>query len=357
MLNHLLDVMTVGGDFDPCDSWVNVYGVFVVTGVVGVVQGGDVGGVLDAGIVIGEEEGSIISLGLPCLDNVVQVVFKLLTRCVVRCCCGLFLFLQVTGKGSGQQTRQATAAWKVSRVVGTLQPGVSFNKDGSKGPELCMPDDSTVRVTGSLGRQQVLMTCVGCERGRQHFRVCTCKSVTHHSDLWCPVCMYSEQQWEGAGKRVLPACELRFTAVLVQLGLDTQFALQTPAPFWQWPLDARHLQQGYFVQIDGDSHWRGMRGQSRNEVLARDMQQNVAAMRAGGVLVRIHSRDLECTRLVLAALQAAALGYSIVLSPSCAVEPYNLNGATVPYVCALLLQQANCCWDRDVFGNCRLWLL
>jgi hypothetical protein len=241
--------------------------------------------------------------------------------------------------------------------VGTPQPGVRFNKHGSTRPELCMPDGSTVRVTGSLGGQQVVMKCVGCERGRQHFRVCTCKSVTMVSDLWCPVCMYSEGEWRRVGKRVLPVCELRFIAVLVQLGLDTQFALQTPAPFWRWPLDARHLQQGYFVQIDGDSHWRGMRGQSRNQVLARDMQQNVAAMRAGGVLVRIHTHDLACTQRVLAALQAPALGCSIVLSASCAVEPYTLHGSTVPYVTALLRLQPNCWCDTDCRGNHRIWLL
>lgn len=169
--------------------------------------------------------------------------------------------------------------------------------------------------------------------------------------------MYNEGQWRCVGKRVLPVCELRFIAVLVQLGVDTQFALQTPAPFWRWPLDARHLQQGYFVQIDGDSHWRGMRGQSRNKVLARDMQQNLAAMQAGGVLVRIHRHDLACTQRLLAALQAAALGCSIVLSTTCAAEPYDSHGSTVPYVTALQQLQPNCCCHTDRFGNHMIRLL
>lgn len=245
--------------------------------------------------------------------------------------------------------------WLVSRVVGALQTGVKFDKYGSAGPELRLPDGSTQRITASLGGVQLVLKCVGCT-DRQHFKVTTCKSVTSAKDLWCLVCMYHEQQWRAAGKRALPESELWFILMLVCWGVDTHFAFQCTAHFWHRPLDARHLQQGYYVQIDGHCHWRGMRGQSREKLLARDMQQNLAAMRGGGVLVRIHSRDLECEQQILAALQAAASGYCIVLTPSYAAECYCWPGMISSYARALWLLQPNCCFDIDRYGNHRFWL-
>lgn len=59
------------------------------------------------------------------------------------------------------------------------------------GPELCMLDGSAVCVTVTLGGEQVVMKCVRCERGRQHFGVCTCKSVTQQLKPYPPfqLCM------------------------------------------------------------------------------------------------------------------------------------------------------------------------
>ena len=76
-LNGAVNVMTVRGDFEPASGWVEFDGILLIPGVVRVVEGGDVGGGLDFGVVVRQQE-RVTGLGLPCLHNVVQVVLKLL---------------------------------------------------------------------------------------------------------------------------------------------------------------------------------------------------------------------------------------------------------------------------------------
>lgn len=247
--------------------------------------------------------------------------------------------------------------WKISRIVGAIQPGVRVDMYGSEGPELCFPDGSRQLITSSLGVHRLVFKYEGCVARHQHLRVATCKSVKQRSDLWCPVCMYSEEEWRRARKRKLPDCELWFMAELLLLGIDTQFAFQVTAPFWHRPLDAYHMRLGDFVQIDGRCHWFGMMGVSRDVLLERDMRQNMAALKGGGVLVRMHYRDLEREGTVPAALEAAAADYSIVLTPSYGVELYNLYGWPVPYVLALRLSVPNCRYKVDRYGNYCFWLV
>jgi len=69
--------------------------------------------------------------------------------------------------------------WKLSRVVGAMQPGVGFDVYGSHGPELCLPDGSRLRLTSSLGGHKVVFKCLGCVPGHQHFKVATCDDTCH----------------------------------------------------------------------------------------------------------------------------------------------------------------------------------
>ena len=350
VLNGTVDVMTVGWNFQPASVRVKLNGLLFVPGVVGVIEGGDVGGGLNFCIVIRQPE-RISGLGPPSLDNVEQVVFKLFTCRGLCFFCGTPCFLQVTNSMAGQGGPALTSHAKISRIVGAAQPGVWVDMYGSSGPELCFSDSSRLRITSSLGVHRLILKCEGCDSDRRHFKVATCKSVKKLSDLWCALCMYSEEQWEGAGKRKLPGCELWFMGVLWMLGLDTQFAFQATTPFWDKPLDAYHLQLGYYVQIDGRCHWVGMMGQSRDQVLQRDMEQNKAAAAAGAVLVRIHTSDTDTEGVVEAALQAAADGYSIVLTPSYGVELYTLHGWEMLYKDALWWSVGNCYYVIDRYGN------
>lgn len=112
------------------------------------------------------------------------------------------------------------------------------------------------------------------------------------SDLWCPFCMYQEQLWQQASKRLLTAGELAFMGLITALGIDTNFTYQVVPPFWHAPVDFFDMQHGYYVQVDGRCHWVGMHGVSNLVITDRDLQQNLAAVRAGVPLVRVHERDI-----------------------------------------------------------------
>lgn len=240
--------------------------------------------------------------------------------------------------------------------MGTLEPGLKWDPHGCSGPELCLPDGSRKTITASMQTYKMMFKCIGCTRGQQHIKVCTIKSLTRECDLWCAICFYNKQKWKQAGKRLLPECELRLMSVLVCLNMDTQFSFQTVAPFWQRPVDCCHLQLGYFVQLDGPCHWRGIRQHSRQLLLERDFEQNEAAMHMGGVLVRVHNKDLPHVQTIHAALMAAAMGYSIVLTPSYGCETYIVNGDEMLYVEAVQLMMPNCHVDVDEHGNHRFWI-
>jgi hypothetical protein len=65
--------------------------------------------------------------------------------------------------------------WKISRIVGAVQPGVRVDMYGSEGPELCLPDGSRQLITPSLGVHRLLFKYKGCVARHQHLRVATCK--------------------------------------------------------------------------------------------------------------------------------------------------------------------------------------
>ena len=196
-----------------------------------------------------------------------------------------------------------------------------------------------------------------CNRGWCHYKLCTSRTIQKPSDLWCAFCSYNEREWADERKRLLPECELWFMAVLMMAGIDQDFCMQVVPLFWHQPMDFYCLSKRYFVQVDGRSHWVGMRELSRDQALARDMQQNLAAIQAGASLVRVHEDDISNDACVLAALEAASQGCCIVLTPAYAAEQYMLNGNPGKYGHGLLSMAPNCCYDRDQYGNCRFWSL
>ena len=169
-----------------------------------------------------------------------------------------------------------------------------------------------------------------------HMRVATSITLQDPSDLWCPFCMYSEQLWRQQHMRVPPQCELSFMQLLRGWGVDTQFCCQVVPPFWHTAMDFLHMQRGYFVQIDGRCHWVGMYHHSTWEVLCLDMKQNVAAVQQRGRLVRVHTHDLSNPDCIGAALECAATGCGIVLTPAYAAALVRWGHFDVPYVELLL---------------------
>lgn len=225
---------------------------------------------------------------------------------------------------------------------------------GSNGPELCFADGIVLPVSDSLGQHLLCFKLTGCTKPRCHYRWCTSKTVQLPSDLWCPFCMYCEQLWQQASKRLLTAGELAFMGLITALGVDTNFTCQVVPPFWHAPMDFYNMQHGYYVQVDGRCHWVGMHDVSNIAITERDMQQNLAAVGAGVHLVRVHERDISNKECVAAALEAAGQGYSIVLTPTYTAAWVCSGQQLLPYTQALLLLAPNCRCDTDLYGNSRL---
>lgn len=226
---------------------------------------------------------------------------------------------------------------------------------GSTGPELMLKDGTVLPVTHHLGEYQLCWRLTGCPRQRYHYRCCTSNTLQQPSDLWCPFCIYSVQLWQQHSKRLLPPCELAFIELLRARGIDTNFSCQVVPPFWHAPMDFYNMMQGYYVQIDGRSHWVGMHQLSAAEVLYRDMLQNLSAVKEGGCVVRVHTRDMCNVDCIAAALEGAQLGYSIELTPAYTDARVWWGGLYLPYIQLLMGLAPNCTYDTDAFNNSRVY--
>ena len=224
-------------------------------------------------------------------------------------------------------------------------------KYGSDGAELWFPDGTSLPVDDYLGEYPLHWRLQGCPRDKPHLRVATSTTLRHPCQLWCTFCMYSEEAWRQQGMRVLPACELSFMQLLRGWEVDRDFSLQVVPAFWLWPVDFYHMQLGYAVQVDGRCHWVGMYHHSTWVVLWRDMMQNMAAVQQGGQLVRVHAQDLSNADCIAAALESAALGYTLVLTPSYSTALVRWGHIDMPYLQLLKLLVPNCQGHTDGHGN------
>ena len=244
-----------------------------------------------------------------------------------------------------------TPSWKVSKVQPAEEEGYRVEPDGDTGPELWFNNGLLLALTHTLGVFLVCFKLIGCMRGRYHYRMCTSKTVQDPSDLWCPFCMYSEQLWQQARKRIIPACELAFMRLLMAWGIDTNFACQVVPRFWKAPMDFFNMVDRYYVQIDGRCHWVGIHQLSSTMIIARDMLQNVAAAGARACVVRVHMADISSAACIGAALQAAVTGGCFVLTPAYATTLVQHGPLLITYVQLLLQLVPNCYCVTDSYGN------
>lgn len=251
----------------------------------------------------------------------------------------------------GQQQQGTLQPWKLERLVFGPYADFAVCVHGSTGAALCFPDGKVQELTDSLGGHHLLWGLMGCRGGKQHFAVRVSKSVTKFSHLWCPACMYDKHLWDEARKRSPSGCEFECMSMFEQLGVSSEFSYQVKPDFWGKAFDFYNMRGLYWLQVDGRCHWYGMMGQSRETLLARGMQQCVAAVTAGAVLVRVHGDDVRDSTTMGAALFAATCGYSIVLTPTYAKEPYTYEGRGTTYEQALL-RQLQCCDMHMLLGGC-----
>lgn len=151
---------------------------------------------------------------------------------------------------------------------------------------------------------------------------------------------------------MLPAGELEFIVnFLCALGCDVQYCRQVVPEWWHWPVDFWNYELDIFIQIDGHCHWYGMHRCTSGQVQQRDMEFNCEAYVHNARVVRVHTADICKTAQVQAAIDAAARGCKIVLSPSYALHFINPWGSDIKYVDAVQQKLPQCCIRQDVHGN------
>ena len=127
-----------------------------------------------------------------------------------------------------------------------------------------------------------------------------------------------------------------FIAVVWQRDVDQQFMHQVVPPYWHQSSDFYNYVFGYYVQVDGCVHWRGMYRYTSTDVLQADFGQALSALEQGATLVRIHAADLNSQDLVAATLTAGQGFVGIVLSPAYACQQVCYQSQSLPYIQALV---------------------
>lgn len=139
--------------------------------------------------------------------------------------------------------------------------------------------------------------------------------------------------------------------LLVACSIDTNFACQVVPKFWAAPMDFFNMVHRYYVQIDGRCHWFGIYQLNSTMIIARDMQQNVAAAGAGVCVMRVHMSDISNDACIVAAMEAAPTGCYFVLTPAYATTLVQWGSCLLTYVQLLLLLVPNCYCVNDSYGN------
>jgi len=254
-------------------------------------------------------------------------------------------------RGAGAST---LSQWMFRALKGAQQLNPGVDMYDSSGPELLLPDGSTVCIKTHTEQHQLYWKLSGCNPGHRHFRRCTAKALATVASLFCPFCNYDEQLWRAHGKALMPACEAEFIQLLLRRGLDGDYCHQVVPQFWPSPADFYNMCAHFYVQVDGKCHWSGMHKLSSMEVIARDMSFNLAALAADACVVRVHEADVGNDVVVLAALAATAYGSCIILTPSYNTAIISYEGQKQPYIKVLQGLAPEYNTYMDSYGNCIL---
>jgi hypothetical protein len=206
-------------------------------------------------------------------------------------------------------------------------------------PAVVAGDKIEALIYNSTEGVKVVVRCEGCCQGRRHYRKATPKALSKSGALHCKMCLVGGRLPTPKGVKLPHTTEQRFIVVLWELGMDERFMFQvvpSDPKFWHRCMDFVNHADGFYVQVDGECHWKDMHGKSCEQVLDADFEQALAALQQGATLVRIHEDDLSHGAVVAATLAAAQGFVGVVLSPSYARQWVPGHGQKVLYTQALV---------------------
>lgn len=210
-----------------------------------------------------------------------------------------------------------------------------------------LPSGQCGRPVAGSDKKQYLLRCVGCTPGVQHMRLISLAACKDPGVLSCQFCGFDgEPSSNGAkgSKRKPTTPEHTVGLALHGQGLLEQYAYQVRLPWWHGCMDYVHISTGTAIQIDGIGHFTGIREQSRQQVMVRDVDCCARALHNGGRLLRISNLDLDGAALYCQGAVQLAQQYTslVILSPSyCRAGWKASNGVWRDYV-GELLQHLGC---------------
>jgi hypothetical protein len=138
---------------------------------------------------------------------------------------------------------------------------------------------------------------------------CTPKNIDGYDKLWCQYCDYEAEEWRVLKKVVVPYCEIEAMECIKEAQLDMAVACQVRLPFWKGCLDFVHLPTKTVFQVDGSSHFKGVRTSSTQQQLVVDIRCCKQAWQHGMRLVRIHHGCRDILPVIEAGVKLQATSF------------------------------------------------
>ena len=221
-------------------------------------------------------------------------------------------------------------------IVGAAHLNYHIDLDAEERPAVVVGGKVQTYISNSTEGVKVAARCVGCAPGSIHYRIATPKTLSKENALYCKMCPAVARPPAPAGVHMPHKTEQSFIDVLWQLGVDGEFVYHVIPDFWGQCMDFYNYAAGYFVQVDGSCHWKGMFQHKCEEVLGLDFSQAQRAVEGHATLVRIHDADVSNADVVAKTLAAVQGFRGVVLSPSYACQWVPCRGYMMLYTQALV---------------------
>lgn len=186
-------------------------------------------------------------------------------------------------------------------------------------------------ISNSLQGHKLFWGLTGCLPGQQHFRFCTAHALKGPQSLQCMQCWCWQHFGGHIDLRNMPKGERLLMLALLAMGMSSGVCRQVAVWWWHGRIDFYDTASNTYIQSDGTCHDRGIHSYSREEVLDLDLEFCVAAynkiLPQGQSVVRVRACEKSLHMCLATAMDVAAVGGCIVLSPSFAAVACHQPGS------------------------------
>lgn len=183
----------------------------------------------------------------------------------------------------------------------------ALTKAAAHNPNVTLSNGSALigsrELGSSLQQEKFVVGLLGCSPDDQHFGFRTLHSIKGQEQLLCYYCLGDNKEvWDS--KKKGSSHEDAFIRVCKERGWLGELAWQVRLRWWDGPIDFLHFPTRTAFQIDGEGHFTGQYGESRDVILKRDISCCLKAISAGAKMVRISHQDMVDSRVAIMVQEA-----------------------------------------------------